>query len=265
MMDEWVTAAMSDETLVAKLLLRLKQPQAAASASAVPAVIPFRWGIRLPRSRPGTMTATNSSSLRCDVVLKSKVGGGDSSTRCSPTTPLSWSGGGDGGASPSGTGDCFEETSRRHLSSSPPPPGVRSKGAGIGETTSNTVKRSRKKKTFSELKEEETQLEKERVYLKKEISTVRATFKEERVRNENLKRIKIDLNLHYGNEPEASTTNGIPSTLPTHAKGDSHLQSSSSEIDKAISNHDRSFLLPDLNMMPSDEGDSGTETLYGVS
>ncbi|KAJ6383036.1 hypothetical protein OIU77_031459 [Salix suchowensis] len=127
MEEEWVTAAMSDETVVAKLLLRLKQSQAAASASAVPAVIPFRWGKRLPRSRPGTMTATNSSSLRCDVVLKSKVGGGDSSTRCSPTTPLSWSGGGDGGASPSGTGDGFEETSRRHLSSSPPPPGVRSK------------------------------------------------------------------------------------------------------------------------------------------
>ena len=119
---------MADETVVAKLLLRLKQSQATASASAVPAVIPLRWGMRLPRSRPGTMTATNSSSLRCDVVLKSKEGGGgDSSTRCSPTTPLSWSGGGDGGASPSGTGDGFEETSRRHLSSSPPPPGVRSK------------------------------------------------------------------------------------------------------------------------------------------
>lgn len=262
-----MTAAMADETVVAKLLLRLKQSQATASASAVPAVIPLLWGMRLPRSRPGTMTATNSSSLRCDVVLKSKEGGGgDSSTRCSPTTPLSWSGGGgDGDASPSGTGDGFEETSRRHLSSSPPPPGVRSKGAGIGETTSNIVKRSRKKKTFSELKEEEAQLVKEGVYLKKEISTVRATFKEERVRNENLKRIKIDLNLHYGNELEASTSNGIPSTLRTRAKGDSHLQSSSSETDKAISNHDRSFLLPDLNMMPSDEGDTGTATLYGLS
>ncbi|XP_034916293.1 uncharacterized protein [Populus alba] len=268
MMEEWVTAAMADETVVAKLLLRLKQSQATASASAVPAVIPLRWGMRLPRSRPGTMTATNSSSLRCDVVLKSKEGGGgDSSTRCSPTTPLSWSGGGDGDASPSGTGDGFEETSRRHLSSSPPPPGVRSKGAGIGETSSNIVKRSRKKKTFSELKEEETQLVKEGVYLRKEISTVRATFKEERVRNENLKRIKIDLNLLYGNELEASTSNGIPSTLRIHAKGDSHLQSSSSETDKAISNHDRSFLLPDLNMMPSDEGDTGTgtATLYGLS
>jgi len=72
---------------------------------------------------------------------------------------------------------------------------------------------------------------------------------------------QIDLNLHYGDELEASTSNGIPSTLPTRAKGDSHLQSSSSETDKAISNHDRSFLLPDLNMMPSDEGDTGTETL----
>jgi hypothetical protein len=72
---------------------------------------------------------------------------------------------------------------------------------------------------------------------------------------------QIDLNLHYGDELEASTSNGIPSTLPTRAKGDSHLQSISSETDKAISNHDRSFLLPDLNMMPSDEGDTGTETL----
>ncbi|CAK7353850.1 unnamed protein product [Dovyalis caffra] len=280
-MEEWVTAAMSDETVVAELLLRLKQSQAAPLASLVQAVIPLRWGLRLPRSRPGTMTATNSSSLRCDVSLKSKEGGrggggGDSSTRCSPTTPLSWSGGGDGGASPSGTGDGFEETSRRHVSSSPPPPGVRSKGVGIGDATSSIVKRSRKRKTYSELKEEETQLVKEKVYLKKEIETVRATVKEERVRNENLKRIKIDLNLHYENEPEgavssqfhqgeASTCNDVPSTLPTHdAKGDSHPESSSSETDKGISNHDRSFTLPDLNMMPS-EGECDTETLYGLS
>lgn len=103
--DDWLKTAMTDDTVVAELLVRLKQSQAASSspASWPRAVVPLRWGLRLPRSRP--------SASRCDAVQRVKEA---DSTRCSPTTPLSWS----GGASPSGTADGFEESSF-HTSLSP--------------------------------------------------------------------------------------------------------------------------------------------------
>ncbi|KAE8076267.1 hypothetical protein FH972_014930 [Carpinus fangiana] len=96
--DEWVRAAMTDDMMVVELLVGLKQSQAAAAAaSSSPspkswprAVVPPRWGLRQPGSRP-----------RCDAVSRKKEG---DFTRCSPTTPLSWS----GGASPSPTTDGFK-------------------------------------------------------------------------------------------------------------------------------------------------------------
>jgi hypothetical protein len=98
--DEWVRAAMTDDTVVVQLLVRLKQSQTASSSSSLKsspkAVVPLRWGLRLPRSRPPTM--------RCDAVSRRKDA---DSTRCSPTTPLSWS----GGASPSATADGFDDSS----------------------------------------------------------------------------------------------------------------------------------------------------------
>lgn len=107
--DEWTRAAMSDDVVVVQLLLRLKESRAASSSSSflyqftAKSVIP-RWGLRLPRSK-----ASASSSSRCDAVWRSN-NKKDDSTRCSPTTPLSWSGG--SGGSPSGTADGFEESSR---------------------------------------------------------------------------------------------------------------------------------------------------------
>ncbi|KAF5726262.1 hypothetical protein HS088_TW23G01004 [Tripterygium wilfordii] len=146
--DEWVRAAMTDDMVVVELLVRLKQAQA-ASPGKYAAVFPFKWGMRQPRSR---------LAMRCGGVERRKEG--DSSTRCSPTTPLSWSGGG-GDASPSGTADGLEETSRS-------PSGFRSKIASTSEaTTSITLRRKRNKKAFSELKEEEILLLKERIHLKK--------------------------------------------------------------------------------------------------
>lgn len=94
--DEWVRAAMTDDAVVVELLVRLKQSQASSSSSPKSwprALVPLRWGLRQPRSRP-----------RCDAVLRRKEA---DSTRCSPTTPLSWS----GGAPPSPTTDGFEASS----------------------------------------------------------------------------------------------------------------------------------------------------------
>lgn len=108
--------AMSDDMLVVELLVRLKQSQAASplkSSSPPPSqpspTFPLTWSVRLPRSR----------ALRCDAVSQRKQG--DVSTRCSPTTPLSWS----GAASPSATADGFEESSR--LSNNRSPSQARSK------------------------------------------------------------------------------------------------------------------------------------------
>lgn len=103
--DDWVGAALTDDSVVVELLVRLKQTQAAKSM--VTPLAALRWGMRQPRSR----------SLRCDAVSqRGKEGDSTNSARASPTTPLSWSGGG-GAASPSATGDAFEETSRHRPSS----------------------------------------------------------------------------------------------------------------------------------------------------
>ncbi|GLT76137.1 hypothetical protein SLA2020_478130 [Shorea laevis] len=253
--DEWVRAAMTDDSVVVELLVRLKKAQAQAALPATKsAVTGLKWGIRQPRSR--------SVTTRCDGSNK-KDGDSNISTRGSPTTPLSWSGGG-GAASPS-TIDGFEETSR-HVRRSPPATASRSKGpVAASETTSTTVKRSRRKKTFAELKEEESLLLKERITLKKEIATMRATFKEQRAKNENLKRIKLDLNLHTANERDVDATSSehhqrVASSCPLDDKSGSD----SCKDDKAVSNEgSSSFVLPDLNMMPC-EDDSGPETLYGT-
>ncbi|KAH1067295.1 hypothetical protein J1N35_032282 [Gossypium stocksii] len=251
--DEWVRAAMTDDNVVVELLVRLKQAQAAPPAPKS-AVVALKWGIRQPRSK--------SMLMRCDAK---RDGDFNVSTRRSPTTPLSWSGGG-GAASPSAA-DGFEETSKQVLRSPLAAPS-RSKGVAANETTSTTTKRSRRKKTFAELKEEESLLVKERIYLKKEIASMRATCKEQRARNENLKRIKRDLSLSTAkNEPEEvpscqphpsvpSSLDCVMSTSPSHAIDDCKAVLDSCNIGKA--------LLPDLNMMPV-EDESGAETLHGSS
>ncbi|XVF48305.1 hypothetical protein PTKIN_Ptkin03bG0179600 [Pterospermum kingtungense] len=260
--DEWVRAAMTDDKVVVELLVRLKKAQAAPPAPKS-AVAALKWGICQPRSRPMLM--------RCEAK---KGGDFNASSRGSPTTPLSWSGGGGGAASPSAADD-FEETSK-HALRSPPTAPSRSKGTAANETTSTTTKRSRRKKTFAELKEEENLLLKERGYLKKEIASMRATCKEQRARNENLKRIKLDLNLHAAknssliadDEPKKvpsceprqrvpSSVECIATALPSRAPDDQEPALDCCDVDKATSSGESLFLLPDLNMMPA-EDDSGT-------
>ncbi|KAK8513539.1 hypothetical protein V6N12_052721 [Hibiscus sabdariffa] len=204
--DEWVRTAMTDDNVVVELLVRLKQARTSPPAPK-PVVAGLKWGIRQPRSK--------ALSMGCDAK---RDGDFNVSNRRSPTTPLSWSGGG-GSASPS-TADGFEETSKQ-VSRFPPAAPSRSKGTAANETTSTTTKRSRRKKTFAELKEEENLLLKERVSLKKEMASMRATCKEQRARNENLKRIKLDLNLQLAK----NEAGGVPSTVgygpsPSHSLDD---------------------------------------------
>lgn len=102
--EEWLKAAVADDSLVIQLLLRL-------SHSSPPPALPLYWTVRQPRSK--------------SITLKSATAG------ASPTTPLSWS------AATSHSGgaiDGFEEFSR-------PPPG--SKVGGTSESI-RTKKRKRK-------------------------------------------------------------------------------------------------------------------------
>ncbi|XP_022976190.1 uncharacterized protein LOC111476653 [Cucurbita maxima] len=260
--DEWLTAAMAEDSVVADLLVRLKQSQAASpSKSPRPMKLPFNWGVRQPRSR--TAAAMAAVVVRCgDVVLQRNNKDVDS-TRCSPTTPLSWS----GGASPSATLDGYEASSRHatllHVAS-------RFKGAVANESPAcTTTKRLRRKKTFAELKEEENTLLKEKLHLKMELATLQASFEEQRTKNESLKKMKVDFNLKYPekfntnsnmmyeessstltHQRESSNIETSPPTLPFTGSGSSEAQS---QKKSKSTEEDSVFLLPDLNMTPSED------------
>lgn len=252
--DEWVTAALTDDAVVVDLLFRLKQSSSSSSSpSLVPS--PLRWGHRQPRSKPATVNTSKKEDRE--------------SNRCSPTTPLSWSSAGAGDASP---GDGSDESSRRSDRSS----ASRSdKGDFTNDAIAATIssQQSRKKKTFSELREEESLLLKERIHLKKEIATVRVTIKEQKTRGENFKRIKLDL--HSDSAMKIAANSGQPTfseacTLahdfpvsPTTMHQD-FPSPNSRKAEKEVETSERGFVLPDLNMMPSEE-DFGCETLYGLS
>ncbi|KAK3012315.1 hypothetical protein RJ639_012615 [Escallonia herrerae] len=219
--DDWITAALHDDTVVVELLLRLKQSCSESSYPTNP-LPPLRWGHRQPR-RPRSKSAKKDGEP----------------TGFSPTTPLSWSGGG------SSASDGCEESSRPSDPSSAGRSKARGRGGGntvrwgplelikrivgdilmvFGEgmflgdagalcygvasgslavtgtfasesASASANKRSRKKKTFTELKEQESLLLKESYHLKRELASVHVTLKEQRARSENLKRLKLDYSL----------------------------------------------------------------------
>ncbi|KAF2303760.1 hypothetical protein GH714_023328 [Hevea brasiliensis] len=198
--DEWIRAAMTDDRVVVELLLRLKQAHAAAPARPQ-AVIPIRWGydFRGPsqlQRHPCDVTSFvrgKKEILLLDVVQPRRFHGAVVAALPPPQPPLT--------------------ASKRPALMSPalllaPDPSRKSRrdpttslavGTATAETASTSTKRSRRKKTFAELKEEESFLLKERMHLKKEITTLNSTFEEQVARNENLKRIKFDLKLQYAN------------------------------------------------------------------
>ncbi|XP_059642591.1 uncharacterized protein LOC132284498 [Cornus florida] len=246
--DDWFTAALTDEELVAELLLRLKHSPASYLSPAAN-LLPFCWGHKQPRSRLPTRKEKEREL-----------------TRCSPTTPLSWS------AGAASTSDGYDESSWLHPHRSSTD---RSKGTFTNENTTTTNnKRSRRKKTFSELKEEESLLLNERIHLKKELVTLCITLEEQRAQSDKLKRIKLDMQLQAANkmgtishEPEgaistqhnlieASARDHFP-LLPTHAAADSCKDQS------GIDTWESGFILPDLNMTPA-EDDFDSQTLYGM-
>ncbi|KAE8732573.1 Detected protein of unknown function [Hibiscus syriacus] len=282
MKDEWVRAAMTDDNMVVELLVRLKQAQTAPSAPKS-AVVALKWGIRQPRSKPMSIDATPREMeistpalgvapqrlfhgaveaalplLLPPTALKRPVNRSLASKQPHFPDPrfvftyLSF----------------YPSLSAADHSAFLAVVGVGENGTAGNETTGTTSKRSRRKKTFAELKEEENLLLKEMVSLKKEIASVRATCKEQRAKNEKLKRIKLDLNLQIAkNEPEEvpycqprqrvfSTLDYGPSPSLARALDDHKSLLDSCNVGKVV--------LPDLNMIPV-EDDSVAETLYSTT
>ncbi|XP_057739384.1 uncharacterized protein LOC130956365 [Arachis stenosperma] len=215
--DEWVTTAMTDDTLVVNILLRLKNSLSDENNSNSK-LLPFTWGLRQPRSCSRSRT-TPPTSRCCDAAA---------STRRSPTTPLSWS----------GTADGYEDSTRNNVARSK---GTATTTATSGYTVNSSIPTSkcRRKKTFAELKEQETSLLKERTYLKKEIEHLNANFEAQRAQNETLKRIKRDMSLKHQKNPSS--------------KSDEECYKPSLGALVETKSHAASFLIPDLNMMPCDD------------
>ncbi|CAK9142010.1 unnamed protein product [Ilex paraguariensis] len=254
--EEWVRAAMTDDSMVVELLVRLNQPPPTPKPA-----LPVDWSVRQPRSKTMTVKAMTSTT-----------------TRASPTTPLSWSGaeslsGGAGGGSGSGgtVDGGFEESSRPlHKRSHT----TRSKVTGTSETA--TTKRSRKKKTIAELKEEEILQLKEKRHLKREIANFHITLEKQRATNESLKIMKLDLQsqpaaesvltvaceetISHQFQQKTADCDPAPPILPPIVTGNvlDALPTGLSQVHKEVTDPVAKCALPDLNV-PFEE-DS-----YGVS
>ncbi|GKV45420.1 hypothetical protein SLEP1_g52498 [Rubroshorea leprosula] len=142
------------------------------------------------------------------------------------------------------------------------------------ETTGN--KRSRRKKTLPELKEEESSLLKEKRYLKNELATFRLKVEKERAENEILKRMKLDLLSNRATEAtmalvvpnstisdqcqQTQVCNG-PKSVACNAD-EPTLPNNSAKLQE-VGNREPSFLLPDLNVPFED--DLGSGVLHGLS
>ncbi|XP_075112714.1 uncharacterized protein LOC107774086 isoform X2 [Nicotiana tabacum] len=140
-----------------------------------------------------------------------------------------------------------------------------------------TSKRSRKKKTLTELKEEEILLIKERKQLKKELALVRINLEKQRDTNQNLKRMKLDLHPQQANErgtpvacdgrslgqyqQEVLPSNPIIPIFREKAANKVSILPSYLEEQQDVAALESKFVLPDLNI-PFGE-DSSTEILCG--
>ncbi|KAJ4874356.1 Uncharacterized protein Rs2_39374 [Raphanus sativus] len=158
--ENWTRLAMSDDSLVADALLQLRHSRPP------PSPIKLKWSVRQRRS--------------------SKKG---DQTRASPTSPLTWSGAATSFSGGATTMDGLEESSVVVK----PSETFRSKVFQTSAITRTTLfKRSRKKKTLAELKDEEVMLLKESKGLKNELASMRDLVEQQRVRNNSLKKMKAE-------------------------------------------------------------------------
>lgn len=100
----------------------------------------------------------------------------------------------------------------------------------------------------------------------KEIASVNANFKAQRAKNESLKRMKLGYGSKSQNNPSSTSVEqqcllaGQPhqrivsaEALTRPIQDDTHSQASESRPNGTESTGESFFLIPDLNMMPSDD------------
>ncbi|KAF5741758.1 hypothetical protein HS088_TW10G00764 [Tripterygium wilfordii] len=159
--DDWVQVALTDDAVVADLIVRLRQPlpckrkgKAPAPAMEMATLCP-RWTVRQQRSK--------------QVVIKKKAG--ESPLRASPTTPLSWS----EATSVSGGG---AEESSCFVKSLP----------AAATSEERFSKRGRKRKqTVADLQAVESSLLNENIILKSELERLHSDVEKVRAVNATLK------------------------------------------------------------------------------
>ncbi|KAL8161997.1 hypothetical protein V2J09_013486 [Rumex salicifolius] len=287
MKANWLSAAMTDDNLVAEVLLLLNRPDSRLPPRAKPSppLPPLDWGIRQPRSK-----AAASLTKELD------------SRRRSPTTPLS------GIASVSGSGadaslsDDFEESSLPLVSAArfklifmrfrlplptpfacfmTPSPASRPLtgeydgkllslsgfdqklateirlGSAPPDITSSvsSSKMTRRKRTYSELKEDEISLLKERETLNKQMDSLQMKLEEQRSCYEKLKRIKLSASVNEQMQQHNSIGHS-KREASTYKAGDSNVSKKmKSEEISEYHNFEQIpiFVLPDLNMMPIED------------
>ncbi|KAI3730019.1 hypothetical protein L6452_18695 [Arctium lappa] len=228
MKEHWVTAAFTNDAMVAELLIRMKQPNSSLDSShpfpppTTSFLPPVRWGHRKSRSKPSAITTTNAAAVASGFGKEQQSG--------SPTTPLYWSGGGGDGGGAS-TSDGYDESSRpSDLSSG----GRSTKGAlGNDGATTSSYKKSRKRKSFAELKEEEDFLLKERLHLNRELESMRVTMNKQIVTSQNLRKFKIEKTSKMLDDEQQALKSCV--------------------VEPEIEADEKRFILPDLNMIPDVE------------
>ncbi|CAH9104785.1 unnamed protein product [Cuscuta europaea] len=229
--DEWMKAAMHDDSLVVELLLGLSHRSVAKH---MPADLPLHWSVRQRRSKP--------------VLFRSKK---VVAVTDSPTTPLSWSGD-TSGSSGAGVGSGGAVDGVPENSSYPPPPHPPLPSNASGKARSKQLtqtneksktKRSRKKKTMAELKEDEIVLLRERRLLKKELAILRLNLEKQKATNENLQRMKPGRDV----TPMSSVQQNRPcnAELPQTFASHNFPAAVQEELVRGL---EISFALPDLNL-----------------
>lgn len=246
--DEWVTAALTEDSVVVELLLRLKHAGTVESAANIPLL---RWGSRKPRSRLGVGAGVGG-------LLKKET----DSARASPMTPLCWSGGSGSGGSSCPSADGFEDASRQSTCSTSTRYG--SKALHVTNEISS-YKRSKKQKIFLDLKDAENFQLKERLNLQKNIANVQATYEKRSAKNQSLKRMKLEYSDRIKNIPinrsnldESRKKRRLPFSSSRKPVKNEHSYRTTSETKRP--EEKGFFFLPDLNMTPIEEED----TLYGT-
>ncbi|XP_026411613.1 uncharacterized protein LOC113306913 isoform X2 [Papaver somniferum] len=259
--DEWIQSAMTDDTMVAELIMRISSDSYASSLQLNPdttnnfknitdsETIPLiKWGLRKPRSRLLPVRYNNRQIIKKENDL----------TRASPTTPFSWSPGssisGASGSGNSGVGsvvDCCEESSRPSIWSS-----NHNSRSKVTATIGPNANRSRKKQKVADLKEEESFLLKEKINLKKLDLKTRSTRETG---------ASCDASTRANYSDQFRNAREIIDETPIFRTRGKFNGLEYCEVETKLSSAVRGsfFVLPDLNMPLED--DSCADVLYGLS